>query len=1434
MTLAVPGAPLRLSPVPPSPGTGAGPGAGYHGGPVDDRYRRLLQLSHQWGIAFTKPPPSPLPRPEGVPSYRTPNDDTIAEDLLKRQRVAESHSEQQSPRSLSRAFTTKKKGWEYKEIYNALVAHITSRGSPGVAEALVAKLQMVGGNLNLQQNKSRPGGLLSRRKSLDLAERSQILQIAVKNCQLELVEVLLPYADSLSLDTSLPIAIRAQHQPMVALLVRYGAGAAQTTDGQDAFRQACAVGGQAGIVGHILSGDGGRPPVSWLSQCMVEAARAGCAETVAQLSQSTADGSHDGAAALKTAIAMGRRDIALAIALGHRPPIQPGLNEAFEQLIQHQTIPPSEKMALIEILLCIGANGEPVASHLAMACDKALYEMVGLLVAYDAPLDYADAQAVKRAVSRGNLDMLRVMLGGSSRLGSAHATACLELLRKDLSPQDRRSYLELLLKEGASGERLDETLVECCEVDDVESVQLLVDPLSLTPDGMLKQPHALPSANHKGGLALQIALSKANVDVARAVLTHNAPSPDVLAHIFPTTQELSPVARHEMTELFLKAGLSGPAVQSALESAIMQGPPQRDDKLLALLLTACAGDSAVNDGRAINAAVSQQDVGLLESLLKAGPPPAVAASALLKAVAVDKSEIRYRMVELLLRAGAVHGGPAVSSAAASVVLKQPTDKSLLRLLLQSGMDINGNDGSVVLHAAENPDLDVLRMIFELTRPSQPTLENTVKRFQKVPASDLKSEKLAMVLPAVQNRETIAQLLIHDLRALVSVPAKERNLSPIMILLANGADVNYKHGESLQIAVAAKSEPLFDLLLSAEPDSKSMAFTMPVALRIREPTERLTFAKKILGRGIPPTEVNRALVFAVKTYRDDIALIEAMLAVADTQDGAVLLEAVKSEQGDVVELILAQKKFSQDILNMGFSQAVVGRNRRTRSLSCNSLLKAGASGEVVSDALLAAASDGDVDLGTILVQNGGSIEHRNGQAIIAACKSGSSDVLQMLLAGDGEVPQAILQQCFQAATEIGDLQKREEIFKVLLELGVEGEIVHTQLISAARYGDAGTGLVVLLLKHGASPDYNDGEAVEKATRSASLDNLRVLLGLADSTGFTQKRPSSHTLVRALHASWDLSPKTRLTVVEWIFEAGKPVPSAVHEALGRAVNEEEPDEDLISVLVNNRASPVVNDCRTLIDGAKNLPVPAFISLMENKVSAEDATLAFGSVFGPDNVDSWLNERGYGVAKALLEHGAKGPEVNAALAGCLRTIDSDTADIISRFLEAFLQGGADVNYNNGESLRVAAQAGDVTLLRRLLQEKPTSDTLTWAFSGVFDARVGEDEVVELIRLFTEYGDGKNQLDVMSVPPGSMPVLYRALSQFPRSTKILEALLDAGYYHEQMMNYQVLAEAEEEEPVTPLTWALLQPQKKISSAVIQLLIERGGKSTLYTLQRK
>jgi hypothetical protein len=451
---------------------------------------------------------------------------------------------------------------------------------------------------------------------------------------------------------------------------------------------------------------------------------------------------------------------------------------------------------------------------------------------------------------------------------------------------------------------------------------------------------------------------------------------------------------------------------------------------------------------------------------------------------------------MLLSTGA-QGCKEVSAALDTAVVTKPTDMRLIRALLQQGnADVNYNDGATVEHAAQHSDPEVLQLIIGIGQPNNGSLDRGLKSLGKLPTSSAKADKLKALLGRTKMKDTVSGLLVEEVQILVKTPAAERNFTNLKTLLANEADVNLFNGEALCCAVAASSMQIVDILLTTSPLPMTLAWAMPYALRIGDLMDRLTFTQKILDGGMPAGEVNRALIFAVQKYPNDIPLINALLARADTVDGLALIEAIKNEKQDIVELMLGKKSFTADILNAGFAEATKAKNKRTRSISCKSLLKAGASGEVVSDALLAAALDGDLEFGTILVKNGGSVEHKNGQAILEACKSGAVGVLEMLLAGNTKVSQKTLQKSFQGATQIGDLKKRAEILKLLLQTGASGEAIDIELISAVRYGDEGIDLVKLLLGYGASLDYNDGEAVEKAVRSAFLGSLELLLGIAE--------------------------------------------------------------------------------------------------------------------------------------------------------------------------------------------------------------------------------------------------------------------------------------------------------------------------------------------------
>ncbi|KAI0445877.1 hypothetical protein F4803DRAFT_92353 [Xylaria telfairii] len=1407
----------------------------------DAQLKRLRQLSQEYGLSLQPPPPL-KPKPEYPPSYRTNNDVSIAEEVLRSQRLTESQH-RSFKEGLSKTFTTKKTAWEHKEIYDALVAHVTDRGSPGVAEVLISKL---GGNLNLVQ-KSRTG-LLSRRRSLDLSERSKVLQIAVKNMQLEMVEVLLPFADARALDTSLPVAMRNGNEEITELLIRYGASASQTADGQDAFRQACAMGGQANPIAMIVASEG-RPSEPWVSQSMTEAAKAGCLDTVIHLSQSSADGNHDGASALRAAVELRRTDIALALLLGNRPPQQPGVSKAFEQLMGHQSIEPNEKIVMAEILLCAGAEGVPVAQALVHASAAHSLEMVRLLVSHGASIDFQDAVALRKAVSsvsKDNIDIAKAMLSGTAWMSPKNASGCVELLPKDINFDDRRFLLDALLRRGAAGVPLDEALIDSVEAGDIEAVKLLVTPFvqvgkmavnqsaKTAPQIMALKQHETASTDHKGALALQLAVKKGNVTIAGLILTHKPPSHVALAQVYQSTRNLNKPERFRLTELFLQAGLSGPCVHSALENAVNEPLTRRDGNLISLLLRHNA-DVNFNEGHGIITAITQNDVKLLETLLNGKPTAKTIARAIESAMEVSNSASRFQIMTMLLSSGATRGAVEVSMVLDLAIVEKPTDKRLVKALLQQGnADVNINDGSAVEHAAQNPDPEVLGLILKLGQPNDESIGRALRSLGKLPVSAVKAGKLETLLSRTNSKDIISSLLIEEVHILLNTPPAERNFTSLKSLLFKGADVNASNGEALSCAVTASSMQIVEILLTASPLPMTLAWVMPHALRIHDPMDRLTYAQRILDSGMPASEVSRALVFSIQKYPNDIPLINALLTRADTSDGLALFEAIRNEKQDILDLILSKKSFTVDVLNAGFVEAMKSESKRARAISCDSLLKAGASGDAVSDALLAAASEGDLEFGTTLLRNGGSIEHKDGQAIVEACKSGAVSVLEMLVAGDTKVSLKTLQRGFQGATQLSNLKKRAEIFRLLLHMGVSGEVVDIQLVSAARYGDEGRDIVKLLLHYGASPDYSNGEAVEKAVKSAFLGNLELLLGIVEvdePARGQQKKPSPHTLVRGLDACWDLSRDTRFTIIDWLFRAGKLASSAINSALHRAINEQEPEERLIRHLMSHKASPVANNCQALVDATLTLSTLLFDELLESGVTSEDASLVFERALRFHDPSLWVSERGLSVATSLLEKGAKGDGVGLALITILQQHDAAPQTVTIPFVNLLLKHGADVNYNHGEALQLAVAQGDTELLARLLSEKPNSETLTLAFPRIFDASLSEDKVHQLLTLFSEHRDGGSQLDAIFEYPGSDPVIVRALSQYPRSIQILEALLDIGFYYDQMITYKVIDDLEENEPVNLLMWALLQPQKKISTGIVNLLIERGSKVNFETV---
>ncbi|KAG6006684.1 hypothetical protein E4U21_006759 [Claviceps maximensis] len=1425
---------------------------------ASDRQRRLIQLSQEWSVDLPSLP-APPKRPQNPPSFWTQQDDQIAENLMQERAADLSRSKQRS--SLSRAFssTNLKKGktWDPHEVLQVLTTWIANAGTAGVVEALISKLAAGGvdfsGNLTKQKS-----GILNRRKSIDtLVDRSKCLEFAVQGNQYDVLQVLLPHADSYSIDQALAPAIRSGNVRIVELLLRYGARASQTPEGQDVFRQACVDQSRSHLVGLLLRSES-QPAQVWTSACMIDAAKAACLVAVVHLSRSTADGNHNHAEALKTAIALGRQDIALAIITGNQPPQASCLNEAFQLLHQDPSINPSTKLSMAELLLCAGAHGEVVAMALGSACENQFYDMVKLLARHGASIEYDDATVLKRATARGDLDVLSFLLTDSVILSPALASSCVPFIAKHVPFETRAVVLGLLLKKRANGIALDDMLIDAAEAGDIETVNLLLDSTlsdsapptgannHFSPGSSRALRHNIASVDHRSGEALRSALLRGDLSMTERILL-SQPATETLSIVFPLTKNLAPKDRYQMVQLFLNTSLPGPCLHVALHDAISEDASQRDCALVKLLLEHNA-DINFGQGPGLAGLIEQKDLKLLKLLLKKASPKTAAAQ-IMNAMQVSNHRERFAMVSMLLDAGAVIGTQEIANAVMQTVSERPVDMSLLQLLLQKGgADINLLEGSIIKKSISVPDPKVVDMVFEYGKPSPLSVTYALNEMASLPSTDSKACKLRPILSRCVHKQDLDRALPHEVHSVINSGNVKASLSSLKILLDSGANPNAFKAAALCHAVIGENLKMSDMLFEAKVPltATTLGAALPHVLRITDPMARLTLTSKFVEAGALPLEVNRALVHAITAFPTDVSLQGALATAADTSDGEALSLSVSMESIETMDLILAKSESSVETRSVMLSRVMEVKNRTTRHRMCRSLLELGVSSESASSALLIAARDGDVQLGVMLIAHDASIATNNGQAIAEACRAGSAEVLAILLKQDGSLPKSTLESGFQAATEVRDLSKRADIFTSLLKRGVKGDLVDAQLQSAARYGEEGEAVLRVLLAAGADPNFNNGECVVATTKSAFVSSLEVLLGLRDGgenqasnpslfnvsvlrfTHFAnraaQKRVSQCTLVRSLKACWSLGRESRFRVLSNLLKAGLQVTEDLNTALNEAVNEDDPEERLIRLLLDSGASATANGCKTLVDAVNSFAPSSVALLLEKNLPQEDVRRAFDHAFVAEKFYKWFTESGIQTASVLLHRGVHGDSVSNALVLAIKYSIPETRDLANRFVTLLLSHHADVNYNQGEPLQQAASKANVLWIRQLLERRPTVEALSLAFQNIFDTALPQDEALGLSRLFVEYRDGDIPMDVISIQQGRDPLLVRAITQYPRSVSILEVLLDAGLYYDQSTTYRIHSDIEDLEEMTLLLWALAQPQKRVSNALIELLLARGA----------
>ena len=872
--------------------------------------------------------------------------------------------------------------------------------------------------------------------------------------------------------------------------------------------------------------------------------------------------------------------------------------------------------------------------------------------------------------------------------------------------------------------------------------------------------------------------------------TYKEVNPVLTALISDKTTAVSP----GLVEALLKQGgdvsVARPKSKSIWKKIVRKDQEERRSDLLAKatqncsldvvwILTKQADETAKTE--ALPYAIDQNDTTKARILLDAEADAAKYCKEFLSAVEKNADD----MVEILLKA---NRGPC-SECRTTGLVKAVHNGSMRNtlILLEKGADADFQSGAAVQEAISTGREDLTNaIVFCARKPSSSSLDTALGlAYDKLAADAEKQHRMIDIcLRGGARGSTTDQTLVQACKA-----GQE---ALIDILLTHDTSVDHDAGAALKFAILSKQPALLTTLQRGKPSLSTLATVIPSAANLDDSGVVYEVIDILLSASLRGDSVAQTLITVIehpiKSAGDSehLKLIRLLLEKGDANvnfaGGKSISLAAAQGMTEMLKLLL-QHGPSVESLNAAFPLAMDLGDAAHRLEIVTMILEAGASGTIIDEALLASASTGKngVELTSVLLKQS-SVNYKNGKALCNAVNSCSIEQVQALMAGGPS--DSTLAAAWTEADALQNDEFQHEAFKIFLTAGVDESLKNNSLITNATRGKRGHPVCTLLLQHQASPDYSNGACLVNAAKGLHLGTLGLLADFVT---------SASVFTAAFDALCDgqgwLAPRG-LEIIQFLLEYGASGPE-VDAAFCKAARLYEPDA--VELLATSINPEVVN------------------------VALATVTQAGKDWLSPDNNHLWL-------IHSLLEWGAAGDCVNIVF---LEALDAYARGFTSEdLIDTFLRVGAkaDVNFQNGEAIQIASRYGKAALLEKLISCGATAETLSMAFAEAITAEHDESTLLSLIDVFAHSKGTK--LNAKIVPDGYQPPLFACLAAYPQSAKLVKRLTEIGCDLESTIESFVYDDEEvNADNVTPLVWALCQPENRIGPGAIEALIEANGK---------
>ncbi|KAF5718143.1 hypothetical protein FMUND_5435 [Fusarium mundagurra] len=804
--------------------------------------------------------------------------------------------------------------------------------------------------------------------------------------------------------------------------------------------------------------------------------------------------------------------------------------------------------------------------------------------------------------------------------------------------------------------------------------------------------------------------------------------------------------------------------------------------------------------KSIRMALSSTDVEMLRILLQGNISDDELSPALSDAMNITDPSIRRTAVKMLADKGIRK--EALLEQLCLIIQYPDPDLKLLKILLQYKLPLHGKDGRVnVIHLAiHKASLPVIELLWKSYPHPASLSEALPKTFSRV-AEDSGNLTHDIIQFLLKNGVKGIGL---DKTLLVAAGSKSpRALDIIRLLLKNGADANYNHGNAY--AAALNDYARLEVLCKACPVKDTVAKGLLPSLLEASITNTQTMEVVLQSAALNKSAIDFTEVpNLLEGHTNMAAIIPCLMKHGldiNIQKGVIIRFAVEKSDVPLLKTLLSVNT-STNSLKTGFTATKKTQVRETRLDMMRLLLdKAGnteiGQSEVLYDETLEALSKSGDDRGFKILLAHKPLVCTKSLGIAAAISSRSTTILEMLLSRQPS-GESISTSCIAAfrSPKLNDDQK-ESVLRLLLDAKpglTKDETSRLLRAMVEQYGDS-TLVPLMLIKRGVEVT----AAHLEATLTTSSKELFTLL-------IRKVRPTS-----AVNKCFAQAISSTMTVERrrWIYEAllntGKVSTTTASAALIISLNEGTPDVGLVKLLLKHGADVKLKEFLPLKLAFKLKSAEITELLIQSIKDDNTAAAAFDLVRTSTAMKPAFRARVY---TCLLKHKITEDKLTLALIDTLK----NAPDIGT--MKLLLERGAIPGADGAKCFVLACKTGNEAALRIMCQYANV-DAVTLA---LIEHCSKEKEVITWLKTCM------SELHKAHLKDSNL--LYKAMAKFPEGGTLVEKLLHYGVSAGTMKSAS-LCKQWKREPITPLLWGLMS-DLKISNRTLLALVAKGDDANL------